>query len=211
METDRDVHQRRVISESALHVIKLFQGTYILPLSRYRLRRNNNVHLNWTMNVTFIPFLMFALLFLSLLVVTQIRGHIAGSSPPIPTTVRALHFYRDNTSALSSRVDSHRIVLTHARRSQQLILILYVYIANKFKISPRRDSNSRTNPSSIRGPPLVHRGDRLTLKREMKKRSKGRNKKERREKEEIHGAKTKKKTRAGSILSRIYRPKLIVC
>ena len=84
METDRDVHQRRVISESALHVIKLFQGTYILPLSRYRLRRNNNVHLNWTMNVTFIPFLMFALLFLSLLVVTQIRGHIAASSPPFP-------------------------------------------------------------------------------------------------------------------------------
>ena len=29
---------------------------------------------------------------LSLLVVTQIRGHIAGSSPPLPTTVRALHF-----------------------------------------------------------------------------------------------------------------------
>ena len=28
----------------------------------------------------------------SLLVVTQIRGHIAGSSPPLPTTVRALHF-----------------------------------------------------------------------------------------------------------------------
>ena len=29
---------------------------------------------------------------LSLPVVTQIRGHIAGSSPPLPTTVRALHF-----------------------------------------------------------------------------------------------------------------------
>ena len=29
---------------------------------------------------------------LSLLVVTQIRGHIAGSSPP-PTTVHALHFF----------------------------------------------------------------------------------------------------------------------
>ena len=29
---------------------------------------------------------------LSLLVVTQIRGHIAGSSPPLRTTVRALHF-----------------------------------------------------------------------------------------------------------------------
>ena len=43
----------------------------------------------------FIPFIILALLFsLSLLVVTQIRGHIAGSSPPLPTTVRVLHFYR---------------------------------------------------------------------------------------------------------------------
>ena len=46
---------------------------------------------------------------LSLLVVTQIRGHIAGSSPPLPTTVRALHFYRENISALSSLVDSRRV------------------------------------------------------------------------------------------------------
>ena len=60
---------------------------------------------------------------LSLLVVTQIRGHIAGSSPPLPTAVRALHFYREKISALSSLVDSRRIMLTHARRSQQLILL----------------------------------------------------------------------------------------
>ena len=33
----------------------------------------------------------------------------------------------------------------------------------KFKISPRGDSNSRTNTSSNRGLPLVHRGDRLWL------------------------------------------------
>ena len=45
---------------------------------------------------------------LSILVVTQIRGHVAGSSPPLPTTVRALHFYRENISALSSLVDSRR-------------------------------------------------------------------------------------------------------
>ena len=38
----------------------------------------------------------------SLLVVTQIRGHITGSSPPLPTTVRALHFFRENSSALPS-------------------------------------------------------------------------------------------------------------
>ena len=59
---------------------------------------------------------------LCLLVVTQIRGHIAASSSPLPTTVRALHFYRKKISALSSLVDSRRIVPTHARRSQQLIL-----------------------------------------------------------------------------------------
>ena len=90
--------------------------------------------------------------YLSLLVATQIRGHIAGSSPLLPTTVRALHFYREKISALSSLVDSRRIVLTHARRSQQLILLSF-FFANRFIISPRRDSNSRTNTSSIRGLP----------------------------------------------------------
>ena len=99
----------------------------------------------------------------SLLVATQIRGHIAGSSPPLPTTVRALHFFREKISALSSLVDSRRIVLTHARLSQQLILFFSFFLQNKLKISPRRDSNSRTNTSSIRGLPLVHRGDRLCL------------------------------------------------
>ena len=73
------------------------------------------------------PFVILALLFLSpsygLIVVTQIRGHIAGSFSPSPLrTVRALHFYREKISALSSLVDSRRIVLTRARRSQQLIL-----------------------------------------------------------------------------------------
>ena len=61
-----------------------------------------------------IPFIIFALSILSPLVVTQIRGHIAGSSPPLPTTVRALHFYREKISALSSLVDSRRIVLLPA-------------------------------------------------------------------------------------------------
>ena len=55
----------------------------------------------------------------SFLVVTQIRGHIVGFSPPrLPTTVRALHCYREKDSALSSLVDSRRIVLTHARRAR---------------------------------------------------------------------------------------------
>ena len=41
-------------------------------------------------------------------------------------------------------------------------MILFIF-ANKFKIQPRRDSNSRINTSSIRGLLLVHRGDRLKL------------------------------------------------
>ena len=65
---------------------------------------------------------------LSLLVVTQIRGPIAGSSPPLPTTVRVLHFCREKISALSSLVDSRRYVLTHARRSQQLILCVFCFL-----------------------------------------------------------------------------------
>ena len=91
---------------------------------------------------------------LSLLVVTQIRGPIAGSSPPLPTTVG------EKISALSSLVDSRRIVPTHARRSQQLIPFS-LFFANKFEFSPRRDSNSRTNASSIRGLTRVDRGNRL--------------------------------------------------
>ena len=45
---------------------------------------------------------------LSLIVVTQIRGHIAGSSPPLPTTVRALYLLREKMSALPSLGDSRR-------------------------------------------------------------------------------------------------------
>ena len=43
---------------------------------------------------------------------------------PLPTTVRALHFYREKSSALSSLVDSRRIVPTHTRRSY-----LYIYLS----------------------------------------------------------------------------------
>ena len=99
---------------------------------------------------------------LSLLVVTQIRGHIAGSSfpPTLYDSCLACLSRDDFRSALSSLVDSRRIVLTHARRSQQLILLFFI-VANKFKTSPRQDSNSRINTSSIRGLPLVvHRGRR---------------------------------------------------
>ena len=39
-------------------------------------------------------------------------GHIAGSSPPLLTTVRALHFFREKIPALCSVVDSRRSALT---------------------------------------------------------------------------------------------------
>ena len=68
----------------------------------------------------------------SLLVVTQIGDHIADSSSPLPTTVRAFHFYREKISALSSLVDSRRIVLTHVRRSQQLILFYFCKSSRNF-------------------------------------------------------------------------------
>ena len=50
------------------------------------------------------PFLSF-----SLLLVTQLRGHIVGS------TGMCLAFFRERNSALSSLVDPRRIVPTHAR------------------------------------------------------------------------------------------------
>ena len=49
---------------------------------------------------------------LSLLVVTQIQGHIRSRlSSPLPTAVRALHFYREKISVVSCLYDSRRIVL----------------------------------------------------------------------------------------------------
>ena len=84
---------------------------------------------NFAFFLFFFPilFIIFRLFSLSLLVITQLRGHIAGSSPPSPLrTVRALHSYRAKISALSSLVDSRPIVPTHAtvyRRSQQSILL----------------------------------------------------------------------------------------
>ena len=72
-------------------------------------------------------------------------GQIAGASPPLPPTVRALHFYPAKISALSSLVGSLRIVLTHARRCQQLVLFLFLEI------------NSESHHGVIRthGPTLV--------------------------------------------------------
>ena len=52
-------------------------------------------------------------------------GSHSGFFSPLPTTVRAFIFYRENNSAFSSLVDSRRIVRTHAaRRSQLSILVM---------------------------------------------------------------------------------------
>ena len=68
---------------------------------------------------------------------------------PLPTTVRALHCYREKISALSSLVNLRRTVLTHAinRRSQQL-LVLFLFFS---KI------NSKSHHGGIRthGPTLL--------------------------------------------------------
>ena len=68
---------------------------------------------------------------LSLLVVTQIRGsHNRLFSPPTHYGSCRAFFFARRFSALFSLVDSRQIVLTHARRSQQLIL-LFLFFANK--------------------------------------------------------------------------------
>ena len=108
---------------------------------------------------------------LSLLVVTQVRRHFFSLPPsrnsgpashsklfPPPSAlrlVRALHFYGEKTSALSSLVDSRQPTLGALSYS----FYFPSYFSNRFKTSPRWDSNSRTsNASTSRGQPPDHRG-----------------------------------------------------
>ena len=95
----------------------------------------------------------------SLLVVTQIRGHIAGSSPPLPALrfVPCFFIARRFQLFLPSSTRVELFLLALGALSSWSFLIF----ANNFRISPQRDSNSRTNTSSLRGLPLNHRGDRL--------------------------------------------------
>ena len=107
--------------------------------------------------------------FLSLLVVTQIRGHIiAGSLPPYPLRfVPCIFIARRFQLFLPSSTRVELCLLTHTLGALSSWSFFIIIFANKFKISPRRDSNSQTNTAtcsgSIRGLPLliVHRGDRL--------------------------------------------------
>ena len=107
----------------------------------------------------FIPFSIFAFIFS----LPPSRNSDSGSHRkffyPLPTTARALHSYREKISRVSSLVVSRgscACVPTLGALSNCWSLFI---IANEFKISPRLDSNSRTNTSRIRGLQLDHRGD----------------------------------------------------
>ena len=95
--------------------------------------------------VLYLPFC-----YLSLPVVTQIRGHIAGSSPPLPTTVcawhsfitryklpqrRIFHFYREQISGLlpsSTRVEMSELKTIKIKltpfRSKWYLVVTAVYL-----------------------------------------------------------------------------------
>ena len=66
------------------------------------------------------------------------RGHKVSSSPSSPTTVLALHFYREKTSAFFSFVDSHRtamilieieIVIQAGATRKQILKIIIIIIS----------------------------------------------------------------------------------
>ena len=73
--------------------------------------------------------------------------------------------HRERISALSSLVDSRRIVLTHARRSQQLLIFFFFIFEKIQKNTKSRHGGIRPHVPTlvgIRGLPLliiVHRGD----------------------------------------------------
>ena len=90
-------------------------------------------------------------------------SHSRLSSPPSPQRFVPCIFIASWKFQLFLPSSTRRVELclsTLARPSLQFVLFLFIFFANKFRISPRRDSNSRTNTSSIRGLLLVHRGDR---------------------------------------------------
>ena len=78
-----------------------------------------------------IPKTIFALLFS--LPTSRNSGQGSYSRPfsPLPTTVRALHFYSEKTSALSSLVGSCRIAPTRAARRSQQLSFLFSQINSK--------------------------------------------------------------------------------
>ena len=105
-----------------------------------------------------IPFIVFALLFS----LPSSRNSDPGShsrlfSPPTHYGSCLAFLSREDFSSFFPRRLASNWLLTHARRSQQLILFSFLQINSKSRHGG--DSNSRTDTSSIRGLPLVHRGD----------------------------------------------------
>ena len=104
------------------------------------------------------PFIVFARLFSLPPSRNSDRGsHSRLFSPP--THYGSCRAFLSREDFSSSLVDSRR-KCAYPRRALSAVDRFFIF-ANKFKISPRRDSNSWSNTSSIRGLPLVHRGDRL--------------------------------------------------
>ena len=112
-----------------------------------------------------IPFMIFALLF----ALPPSRNSDPGShsrlfSPPTHYGSRLAFFFREKIFALLPSSTRVELCLPTLGALSSYPFFIFAY---KFKISPRRDSNSRTNTSSIRGIPLVHRGDRLQKQNPM--------------------------------------------
>ena len=112
----------------------------------------------------FVPFFSHSIYHLrpSYLPVLAVPTQIRGSFPPSPLRfvssiciARRLRF----SPFLPRRLASNCAYPRSALSAVDPFVFFFAYI---FKISPRRDSNARTNTinSSIRGLPLVHRGDR---------------------------------------------------
>ena len=74
-----------------------------------------------------IPFIIFALLFLSpsYTVVTQIRGHIAGSSPPLPLRFVPCIFIARRSQLFVPSSTRVELCFTHARRSQRFMFFVF--------------------------------------------------------------------------------------
>ena len=96
---------------------------------------------------------------LSLLVVTQIRGQSRLFSPPTHHGSCLAFLSQDFSSFFPRRLASS---CAYPRQALSAVDPFFSF-ANKFRISPRRNSNPRINTSSIRGLPLVHRGDRVRI------------------------------------------------
>ena len=114
--------QKQRLGHSIRHCVHLAKRERSSEGQAGHARREHPPH--FSLYFFFHPIYFFVFFSLSLLVVSQIRGHIAGSYPPLPTTVRALRLFREKISALCSLVDLSRTVLTHTRRSQQLLILL---------------------------------------------------------------------------------------